>query len=1075
MTEKATSSSLATEVSPRRSLQTRRRDTAVRLRPHARTRFQLMSRLLQPRPAQRILLCLIVACGAASLVAAQATSTAAPSRAAGSATVTGRVLNATSGSYLNNARVSVPGTAIEVFTDENGDYRIANLPPGEVRLTASFTGFPPQSAVVNVAPGSTVRRDFELALAESRPQEEKGVVKLDAFTVQERQVSGQAVALHEQRTAPNIKNVVAIDVDTGEGNIGEFLKYIPGIVMEQSPQTPQFANIRGMPASGTLVTTNGMEIAANGIVGRATDLGLSATGNIDRIEVTKVPTPDMPANAVGGGINMITKSGFSRKTPLFTYNIYGTISTLDGFEGPAPIGGRSNGPDDRSNVRRLNPSFNLSYLYPINKALAIALSASKSNRYNDWQFPSPTWDKVALKLTTDTINALNIGEAKELGAITVDWKIGGRHTLSFGASKSNQEIFVRQNRLIATFGAGSTGGPTFAQGAATAVGNVANSPTGNNQYKDLNLLTLTYRFNGAVWRIDGNLSRSVAGTKFTDMEDRFFNNVTTRVSNIALRDEGINQVVHARRVGAWTATDRTGAPVSVYDSSDFNLVSTSSAAQDITDEVRRAGFNLARDFDVRVPVTVKVGGVVNQRLNHTIAGSKSWTFAPPGGAAALLVRNYDIIADRFSAQSHFTDANNRPVQANWISMAKTYELYAAHPTWFVLNEPAAYMSAVNLTKTIEETIQAGYFRTDVKVLNNRLWFVAGARYERTTDEGWGPLNDIRNTYVRNANGDLVRDTAGRLIPITTDVMDRTRLQYKLKGAYMKRSYGDFYPSFNSSFSLTPNIVARAAYARTIGRPNFPEIIPGMTVTDPDSTAVNKIITVINSALRPWSANNYDVTLELYEVKGAVASASYFRKDLKDFFGSTRVPATIETLTEFGFSDDYLDYDIVTKRNIGAATLSGLELSYRQSLGAWQSWAKGLQVFGNVTLMDLGGPNAADFTGFSPRTIQWGVSYARPKFSARVNVNQNKWRRNTPTAASATIRPGTYNYFAPQVKVDATVSYMFSRRYAVYFDARNISGTPQRRGNWSPDTPGWARVDVLQYPAAAFTLGLKGDF
>jgi len=1028
------------------------------------------------RVSRRAVACAALFAAVAGVASGQPASPPPPPHpAAAGAIVTGRVLNATSGNYLNNARVSVQGTAIEGFTDENGEFRIANVPAGEVRLAVSFTGFPQQTAVVNVAPGGVARRDFELSLDDLRPPADKGIVKLDAFTVQERQLTGQAVALHEQRAAPNIKNVVAIDVDTGEGNVGEFLKYIPGIVMEQSPQTPQFANIRGMPASGTLVTTNGMEIAANGIVGRATDLGLSATGNLDRIEVTKVPTPDMPANAVGGGINMITKSGFSRKTPLLSYNVYGTLSTLDGFQGPGPIWGKSNGPDDRSNVRRLNPSFNLSYLYPINRSLAIALSASKSNRYNDWQFPNTVWDKVNLKLTSDALNALNIGEAKELGAITVDWKIGERHTLSLGASKSNQEIFVRQNRLIATFGTGATGGPTFAQGAPTAVGNVANTPTGNNQYKDLNLVTLTYRFNGALWRIDSNLSRSVAGTKFTDTEDRFFNNVTTRISNVALRDEGIDQVVHARRVGAWTAIDRTGAPVNIYDNSGFNLISASSAPQDITDEVRRGAVNVSREFDLRIPFTLKIGGVVNQRLNDTLAGSKSWTFAPPGGAAALLVRNYDVVAERFSAPSHFIDATNHDVKVNWISMAKTYELYAAHPTWFVLNEPAAYQSRVNLTKTIDETITAGYFRADAKLFNNRLWLVAGVRYERTTDEGWGPLNDIRNTYVRTASGDLVRDSAGRLVPITTDAMARTLLQYQLKGAYLKRSYGDFYPSLNSSFSLTPNLVARAAYARTIGRPNFPEIIPGMTVTDPDAPTTNKVITVVNSALRPWTANNYDLTLEMYELKGAVASASYFRKDLKDFFGSTRVPATVAALSEFGFSDDYLDYDIVTKRNVGAATLSGVELSYRQSLGALAAWGKGIQAFANVTLMDLSGPNAADFAGFSPRTIQWGVSYTRPKFSARVNVNQNKWRRNSPTAASATIRPNSYNYFAPQVKVDATVSYMFSRHYAVYFDARNLSGTPQRRGNWSPDTPGYARVDILQYPAAAFTLGIKGDF
>lgn len=999
----------------------------------------------------------------------------ASARAASSGgVVTGRVLNANSGNYLNHARVAVEGSAIETFTGENGDYRLGNVPAGEVRIVASFTGLAPQSAVVRVSPDGVVQKDFDLSLLRTESHTDKEIVKLEAFTVQERELTGQAVALHEQRTAPNIKNVVAIDVDTGEGNVGEFLKYIPGIVMEQSPQTPQFANIRGMPASGTLVTTNGMEIAANGIVGRATDLGLSATGNIDRIEVTKVPTPDMPANAVGGGINMITKSGFSRKTAQLTYNIYGTVSTLDGLSGPGPIVGKSDGPDDRSNVQRLNPSFNLSYLYPINRSLALALSASKSMRYNDWQFPAPSWDKVNLRLVTDTINELNIGEAKELGAMTLDWKINGTNTLTFSASKSNQEIFVRQNRVINTFGTGATGGPTFTQGAATAVGNAAISPTGNNQYKDLQLISLAYRFTGAVWKVDANASRSVAGTKFTDMEDRFFNSVTARISNIALREEGYDQVVN-RKVAVATATDRTGAAVNIYDGNAHTLVSVASAAQEITDEVRRAGLNVSRDFDGRFPLTIKVGGVVNQRTNDTVAGSKSWTFSPPGGAAATLARNYDVIADRFSKHSYFVDARNRDVNVNWISMAKVYELYAAHPSWFVLGEPAAYTSEVNLTKTIEETITAGYFRADAKLFNNRLWIVAGARYERTADEGWGPLNDIRATYVRNANGDLVRDAAGRLIPITTDAMARARLQYTLKGAHMKRSYGDFYPSMNASFSLTSNLVMRAAYARTIGRPNFPEIIPGMTVTDPDSTTANKIITVINSALEPWSADNYDVSFELYEVKGAVASASLFRKDMKNFFGSTREPATIATLEAFGFSDDYLDYDIVTKRNVGSATITGMEFSYRQTLGALSPWAKGFQAFGNVTLMDLSGPNATDLTGFSPRTIQWGLSYTRPKFSARVNVNQNRWRRNTATAASATIRPNSYNYFAPQVKVDVTLSYMFSRHYAVYFDARNISGTPQRRGTWSPDTPGYARIDILQYPAAAFTLGVKGDF
>ena len=108
----------------------------------------------------------------------------------------------------------------------------------------------------------------------------------------------------------------------GDGNIGEYLKFVPGLHLGYNPQTPGSASIRGMPASGTLVMLNGSEMASSGDGTRTFDLGLSASGNIDRIEITKVPTPDMPANAVGGAINMIPKSGFSRTRPLFTYNVF---------------------------------------------------------------------------------------------------------------------------------------------------------------------------------------------------------------------------------------------------------------------------------------------------------------------------------------------------------------------------------------------------------------------------------------------------------------------------------------------------------------------------------------------------------------------------------------------------------------------------------------------------------------------------------------------------------------------------------------------------------------------------------
>jgi len=236
-----------------------------------------------------------------------------PAAEAGGGGIAGRVLNASSGVYLNNARVSVDGTALEAFTNENGDYRLSGVAAGEVRLRVSYAGLETASGVVRVVAGETARRDFELALPLSRTTAgAPDVVKLAKFIVESTQLSAQAAAINEQKVSPNIKNVVVLDEvgDLGDGNVGEYLKYTAGISIVSAPQTAGSLSIRGMPAGGVVFMMDGAEVSTPS-VDRNFDLAASSAGSVDRIEVTKVPTPDRPANAVGGTVNIIGKSGFA--------------------------------------------------------------------------------------------------------------------------------------------------------------------------------------------------------------------------------------------------------------------------------------------------------------------------------------------------------------------------------------------------------------------------------------------------------------------------------------------------------------------------------------------------------------------------------------------------------------------------------------------------------------------------------------------------------------------------------------------------------------------------------------------
>jgi hypothetical protein len=190
----------------------------------------------------------------------------------------------------------------------------------------------------------------------------------------------------------------------------------------------------------------------------------------------------------------------------------------------------------------------------------------------------------------------------------------------------------------------------------------------------------------------------------------------------------------------------------------------------------------------------------------------------------------------------------------------------------------------------------------------------------------------------------------------------------------------------------------------------------------------------------------------------------------------RTAATPQLLAEFGLADDYQGYDVVTTRNFGAATLQGIEFGYRQSLDSYLPGAlRGVQLFTNVTSLDVSGPNANDFTTLAPRTITWGVSYNRPRFSLAINVLQNKWVRGAPSAPSGTVPAGAYAFTAPETKIDVSGEYRFSKRFSVYSSIRNVNHSVKRSGIRGPGIPDYAKIDFYQFSDAMITVGVKGQF
>ena len=182
----------------------------------------------------------------------------ASAQAPATGTVEGRVLNTTNGQYLENVRVSAAGTQLETLTDKFGQYRLSGVPAGTASIRVVYIGLPPATTTIAVTAGQTATQDFNLGGAAGGD-----LLKLDAFVVaSNRDLNNTAIAINEQRSAANVKTVIATELvgDLVTDNVAEVMKYLPGVTLDSVSEASGI-NVRGFSAAFTTVTTDGAAIS----------------------------------------------------------------------------------------------------------------------------------------------------------------------------------------------------------------------------------------------------------------------------------------------------------------------------------------------------------------------------------------------------------------------------------------------------------------------------------------------------------------------------------------------------------------------------------------------------------------------------------------------------------------------------------------------------------------------------------------------------------------------------------------------------------------------------------------------
>ncbi|MFT3780659.1 MAG: TonB-dependent receptor [Nibricoccus sp.] len=1016
--------------------------------------------------------------------------TAASAFAQQTGTITGQVMNESTGKYLEGAEVTLSGTDLHTTTERDGRFAFRNVPSGAQKIVVNYPGLDASETAVDLEPGAS--REVKVKLTSGE------VITLGVFKV-EGTKEGMAQAIALQKVSIESKLVAASDQfgNISEGNIGEYLKFLPGVGVVYNSNDARGVALRGLRSQFTTVDVDGTPMASTSSQAdsRRFETEQVSANSVETNEVIKTITADMPANSTGGYINMVTKSAFDRQdAQRIDYKFYVTApSTSLSLQ-------RKDGTWGKGSHYTVRPNFNINFAKRINDKLGINLNYSLSEIYHDSPRTAYTWNtntqglisaavpggptnvviggvtyqSYGTKTTVDdpalTTYFMNNEQKlthREAFAAKVDYSISDATKLTFSGQWNWYDLTFHQRGMQYNLG-------TSAAGIVNLVGASQNAT---------NTLASTVAADGAVGSSAG---RSI------QVNDNQRNKYVTGIHFNTTLSHKFGENSKAWLVGYWSQADgkyrdATKGYFSQGVAQYTGGVVGGSAPQYVVDNVLSSpkhpsvlinggAVPFQNTFDLNNYALLGAGLMrlqpftaldtkdgFNGHYRHTLSTALPVTIQ--GGVA------YDVTARNirriglFSANVPYTNplaagvAESTPVDYGFnygtgtaIDLYKLYEKY---------NGLLATGRVNNYNwRRFEEDNKAGYVRADATLFKDLL-VVAGARWEERTI---------------NAKAANFATAAGRLL--TADL-----------------KYSNLYPSMTLRYTPNRQWVIRAGYSRTVGDPDYSEIVPDFTAaTTPAATDAN--LSAPSKNLKPYYVNNYDVSVEYYFNKSGVVGGSVFRKEVSGFIVNRIVPLSdplmVKAIADYNINP--ADFGLTTtgtiKTNGGDSKINGLELWYNQNLSFLPKPFDGLSLQLNYTLVDIDASDLdtqyAQETDAVTKAINARLSYRWRRFQAAVSTN---WTGDVLTTAAATTI--TVNnpdgsktavnmlniYKAPEIKTKVELSYAFNRYYNVFFEIDNIGY--ERRENYRN---GQALGAKYELPAFRYTygdpvvrLGVKGSF
>lgn len=214
-------------------------------------------------------------------------------------TISGKIVDAKTGEALIGARVILKGTKFGGLSKYDGSFIIKNVTPGDYELEINYIGYSKYTvSKIIVEPGGL--KKFEVAMQDMTIQKDEVVVTARAI-----KTTGAAL-LKDRQKAESVSDAIGAEEisRSGSSDAADAAKKITGATTEGG----KYVYIRGLGDRYSSTQLNGAQLPSADPDKKAVHLDLFPASLIENIVTIKTATPDKPGDFTGGTLNINTKS-----------------------------------------------------------------------------------------------------------------------------------------------------------------------------------------------------------------------------------------------------------------------------------------------------------------------------------------------------------------------------------------------------------------------------------------------------------------------------------------------------------------------------------------------------------------------------------------------------------------------------------------------------------------------------------------------------------------------------------------------------------------------------------------------